>query len=664
MDNLIYVMMERGFGWNIIRSLFAWLDTAVYTVFGWVMQLIFDICEISSNPALQNFYDDIHTRIYGVLAIFMLFKITVSMLTYLVNPDTIGDKERGVSKMISRVILSLVMLLGFPTLFEFFLVEVQPHFLEALPRIVLGVNGVDNESTGSDMQLAGDKISFSIYNGVWFNQNCADENQPDDQGRINGCFMYTPEVGKTFMSLVPEHINDEGEDDSTYKYDYYPVVGLVVGIVITLIITGICIDVAIRLFKLIILQMIAPIPIMSYIDPKSSKDGAFSKWIKMVISVYLDLFIKLAVVYFIILVINSLIVNGVVQSITASLFKNNGVLRGGLTLVALVVGLLFFAKDAPKFISDALGIKTGENGKLFGGLGKVMAAGAIGAGTLGSAIAAGRASYMSDEARDKSHNPLRFAKNIGAGLFGGLFGAKAGLGAALGAKDHQARAAMDAMAKKNATNLAAGAAGSTAFGRLLASGSSLLYGETGAASGKRKIADLEASKAALDAVKSRASSEMVKQEWTRSKIMDSEGHFLMTNTQGDAIDGSINYKEFMARKNAAAAAGQTSFMISLFDDNGNEYQDEISMADAERFQGLILKGNESNYIERTISGGDKEDAYMVALAADAEAKTPGLKITNRDSVTKTSDQKTIEITAAKRENARKEQNARFSGKNS
>ena len=46
---------------------------------------------------------------------------------------------------------------------------------------------------------------------------------------------------------------------------------------------GITIDVAKRVFKLIILEVVAPIPIMSLIDPKSSKDGAFSHWLKSLI---------------------------------------------------------------------------------------------------------------------------------------------------------------------------------------------------------------------------------------------------------------------------------------------------------------------------------------------------------------------------------------------
>ena len=258
----------------------------------------------------------------------------------------------------------------------------------------------------------------------------------------------------------------------------------------TLILLGYCVDVAIRVFKLIILQLIAPIPIISYIDPKASKDGAFNKWIKTVISVWADLFIKLGVIYFVILVISELITSGSIINITMDLFGQG--VRGNLVLLALIIGLLFFAKDAPKFIADAMGIKMAENGKLFGGLGKIMAAGALGAGALGSAIASGRASYMADEARGKDHNVGRMFKNVGAGLLGGVTGFGAGASAAVNAKDHNTKAVMDAMAKRNATALSRGASGSTFFGRAWTGVERTFTGDTAYDKDQREIAALDA----------------------------------------------------------------------------------------------------------------------------------------------------------------------------
>lgn len=656
MNNLFFMGVSRGLVWNTVRSLFGTLDSIAYTLFSWVMQLIFDIAEVSTSDAFNNFYGEIQSRIYAVLAIFMLFKVTISMLTYLVNPDSITDKSNGIGKLSTRIIVSLVMLIAFPYAFQF-LNRVQPHVLEALPRVILGTQPSSYSDLGSQMENAGQNISFQTYNGVFFNTNCADKEAQVGVSNGNPCFQYENSV-----QGAVDHLNDPADgDNNSYKYDYMPLIGFVVAIVMTLILLGYCVDIAVRVFKLIILQLIAPIPIISYVDPKASKDGAFNKWIKMVISVWADLFIKLGIIYFIMLVISELFTSGAILNLTNNLFGDS-YFRGGLVTLALIVGLLFFAKDAPKFICDAMGIKMGENGKLFGGLGKIMSAGAIAAGTVGAGIASGRASYLADQANGKKFNVARAFKNVGAGFLGAAAGGITGMNAAVNAKDHNTKAVMDAMAKRNATALAAGSSGSTFFGRMGSTLMGLTTGETLAAIGKREISDLEAKKSALETVKSRVSGEMVKQDWTWGK-----SGFTMKDANGKDLDMKANYKSFMATKNAAASAGKDKFKYTfkVTDSSGvtHDVTKEITMQQANMQEGFILKNNEDDYIVQHINGTVKTDKVDKTLMADIQnaEKITDVSITNRSSITDNIDKFGVQIMDAKRENAKKEANDRFSG---
>lgn len=656
MNNLFFMGVSRGLVWNTVRSLFGTLDSIAYTLFSWVMQLIFDIAEVSTSDAFNNFYGEIQSRIYAVLAIFMLFKVTISMLTYLVNPDSITDKSNGIGKLSTRIIVSLVMLIAFPYAFQF-LNRVQPHVLEALPRVILGTQPSSYSDLGSQMENAGQNIAFQTYNGVFFNTNCADKEAQVGVSNGNPCFQYENSV-----QGAVDHLNDPADgDNNLYKYDYMPLIGFVVAIVMTLILLGYCVDIAVRVFKLIILQLIAPIPIISYVDPKASKDGAFNKWIKMVISVWADLFIKLGIIYFIMLVISELFTSGAILNLTNNLFGDS-YFRGGLVTLALIVGLLFFAKDAPKFICDAMGIKMGENGKLFGGLGKIMSAGAIAAGTVGAGIASGRASYLADQANGKKFNVARAFKNVGAGFLGAAAGGITGMNAAVNAKDHNTKAVMDAMAKRNATALAAGSSGSTFFGRMGSTLMGLTTGETLAAIGKREISDLEAKKSALETVKSRVSGEMVKQDWTWGK-----SGFTMKDANGEDLDMKANYKSFMATKNAAASAGKDKFKYTfkVTDSSGvtHDVTKEITMQQANMQEGFILKNNEDDYIVQHINGTVKTDKVDKTLMADIQnaEKITDVSITNRSSITDNIDKFGVQIMDAKRENAKKEANDRFSG---
>ena len=200
----------------------------------------------------------------------------------------------------------------------------------------------------------------------------------------------------------------------------------------------------------------------------------------------------------------------------------------------------------------------------------------------------------------------------------------------------------------------------SALGRALSTGSGLIFGETAAAKGKREIAAMEAKKSALEAVKSRVSSEMVKKDWTAGKtgIKDASGN-----------DIFANYKSFMAAKNAAAAAGLDKFSFERRDANGNIMKDangntltyEIDMTTANMQEGFILKNNESNYIEQNVNGTASDiDKVLMANIENANKITGG-SIQNRADVTDTIDDLGVDIMNAKRENARKEQNDRFSG---
>ena len=101
--------------------------------------------------------------------------------------------------------------------------------------------------------------------------------------------------------------------------------------------------------KLGFLQLISPIPIISYIDPSSSKNGMFSKWLKEVGKTYADLFIRLGAVYFAITLIAALMQN-------SDLGTTNFLAR-----VFIILGILIFANQIPKLIGDLLGVKIDGN---------------------------------------------------------------------------------------------------------------------------------------------------------------------------------------------------------------------------------------------------------------------------------------------------------------
>lgn len=138
-------------------------------------------------------------------------------------------------------------------------------------------------------------------------------------------------------------VNDQKWDDNgdkQFSMKYIVLISTIAGIVLLLIFINFCIEVAVRTIKLGFLELIAPIPIISYIDPKSAENGLFSKWLKMCVTTYISLFIRLAAIYFAIFAIGEVTSGGI--DLTSS----------PLVTVFLILGALIFANQLPKMIEE------------------------------------------------------------------------------------------------------------------------------------------------------------------------------------------------------------------------------------------------------------------------------------------------------------------------
>lgn len=221
-------------------------------------------------------------------------------------------------------------------------------------------------------------------------------------------------------------------------------ISMLTGIAIIVYLLFVCIDVIVRNFKLILLEVIAPIPAISYIDPK---DKIFSQWLKMFVSVYIDLFLKIIVI-----------------KIGVSLVKDVFSIKASLTTfqtILYVAAIFVFIKAVPSLINKLFGIDASASS--FKEIGNVMKRGAgmaIGgvATAVGGAISGGIAGAAVQGGGFKKFG----AAALGA-LTGGFTGGIRGVGSGYSGR---AFGALNTTIAQNAQLAAANRAGSTFFGRL------------------------------------------------------------------------------------------------------------------------------------------------------------------------------------------------------
>lgn len=370
------------------------VSSAILQFIGWVSSLIYSLVSLVTQGFFNLSYiqifksdvvEEITARLYVVLAVFMIFKLAFSLIQYLVNPDQVNDKTAGMGKLVSRTATAFIMLIAVPIIFTEFIFgppnaepdhTYQAIIARAIPRIILANNVDADTDVGRSMGETMAATAFSAF--VQPRETC--------EGAPSLTTATISDIADATYQRCSEAV--EGGESSIFAYDYNWLLGLAVGLIMLVIMLFFTVDIAIRAIKLGILRIVAPIPIVTYIDPKSAKDGAFNNWLKALISTFLELFIKVAVIYIIIFIINEL------TSAQGGIFENTGLDTGEqiYATVFIIIGMLLFAVQASGFIKNIFGIKDagGSAGlaALMGGAGALLAGGGLAGAAMGMASGA------------------------------------------------------------------------------------------------------------------------------------------------------------------------------------------------------------------------------------------------------------------------------------
>lgn len=319
-------------GWltDIFRSFFFFIDGIIYKFIDTVYALFLEIANTSIFT--EDMINEFAGKVYALVGIFMLFKVSFSLLTYIINPDEFADKSKGMGKLIKNIITSLMLFILVPIIFREAM-DIQRIILkdDIIPRIF-------STSTSADISVSSQDPSMGNQMAV-----------------ITFKAFYEIDGNYDLQGIFNTDVNQrDSSDNYIVKYTY--LISSAVGVVLLLILISFCFDIAVRSVKLGFLRLIAPVPIMTRIDPKKGSE-LFNKWIKTCTSTYLDLFMRLAAIFFAIYIIKAVTTSaGFVDAVTGDPIEVSK-----FAIVFIILGALMFAKQLPKLIEDLLGIKLSGN---------------------------------------------------------------------------------------------------------------------------------------------------------------------------------------------------------------------------------------------------------------------------------------------------------------
>lgn len=417
----------------LLRGLITLIDLAIYSLAAGLYNtilLIADINIFSGDINGINLVQKISGNIYAFLGIFMLFRLAIAFVQYIMEPEKLSDSKIGGQKLVLRILVVILLIIGTPLIFKES-INLQHILLkeDVVGKIVLG--------GGSTSDNSGDAMVYTIYkNGVAYvnpkfltvdyesgeanytfkNVNGTSRNAICSflqlKGKVSGCSSENFESVADFLSA---HVFDTKIGDD-YVFEHRWLISLLVGGFLCYVLLLTCIDVGLRSVKLAFYQMIAPIPIISYLVP--GQDGMLKKWSGEVIKTYLSVFISLAAFQFGFLLISYVCGNiGYIYGISDNVF----------VFLFLLLGILMFIKQMPEILKG-IGLDVGGGFGLSLGKRLAAAAPAIGLGTGG--IAGAITSYKARRARGGG-----IGRSLLSAAGGALSGAVTGLSSGINNKD-------------------------------------------------------------------------------------------------------------------------------------------------------------------------------------------------------------------------------------
>lgn len=366
---------------SLFHTILLWLDGVVYKFIAICYNLFIFL---ATEPIFdEEFFSNFAKRIYAILGVFMLFYLAYALLNALVDPEKLSKGDKSVSKIAMNLVISLILLGLSPSIFNY-AYRLQNYILSSnlLGAVILGT---DTDSADS-VRTFGGELSFTVMNAFInpdnYNVNMSQDYYWEDRFKEDAMkknnFAMLPGLASSIIKPTTDYKGGENEGE-TVQVQYYPGVSTLAGIFMIYVILSFTIDLGVRIFKFAFCQLLAPIPIVMRAMP--GKKAQFDKWLKLTITVYLEVFVRVGFMYLAVY-----FVRAIVDNVKFDELFSGGRLLGMMALVILIMGVFAFAKQAPKMLGDILGI---DSGNLKLGIGEKLKAGGFfgGVGAIGALVA-------------------------------------------------------------------------------------------------------------------------------------------------------------------------------------------------------------------------------------------------------------------------------------
>lgn len=340
-----------------------WVSNAFYGILltiDYVIYLAINICyqlfEVVSKVEVFSTENVgvISRRIYTIIGIVMLFVFAYNIILAIVDPDSLSKGEKSVKNIVQNTIISIVLVTLFPLICEYMQIF-QNHIIEnnTIGNLIMGSTASDSGENGQTKGAL--NVSVTIFTAFY---HPIDENKEPvtltecESSSVKLCSRYKEmaDNAKNGIGGLWNFMHDEDLKDGIYDDDmeYLFPLSTIAGVVAAYLFLSFSLDLGVRAAKLGALKLIAPIPIFLRIT--KPKGGQFDKWFSEFTKTYLQVFERIVIINFAMLLISFVSDINIFTS-------GGGIFINVIATVVVILGILKFAKDAPKLIEDIFSVK-------------------------------------------------------------------------------------------------------------------------------------------------------------------------------------------------------------------------------------------------------------------------------------------------------------------
>ena len=392
----MFILAKASWIMKPLYTISLFLDGVIYSVVSYVYKIFMLMSQIKFSR-IFDMMEPLIDRVKAVIIVLVLYKLGRSLIEYMINPAKATDDKSGGAALVKNLFITAALLILYPFLFG---------VMNDISLLIIGSEDGDYEYIGQLVDTVGGNDEGLLIRFVWGSSGAAKDVDMGEWLAHETLTLFLHDQDSTGSGITTTYVDEHAlkinvKDGATYNFteahnivddigvnvEYtLPFVSSIMGFYLIYSIAKVAIEIGVRMFKLIILQILAPLAIVTIID-KGTESDTLKTFLKTYISVFLEAITRIAIVYIITTFVAAFIGDitsyfGDVTSIQESVIT-----RGLICIIVLVAGYKVIG-ILPKFIDEALGTKLGSSAG-GGGFGKFAAGLVGGAIGLGSGLATG-----------------------------------------------------------------------------------------------------------------------------------------------------------------------------------------------------------------------------------------------------------------------------------